>query len=194
MSNAPLVSVIVIFLNEERFIEEAVESVMQQTYAHWELLLVDDGSTDKSSAMALRRAQADGERVRYFEHKDHQNGGMSASRNLGIRNARGRYIAFLDADDVWLPHKLEKQVGLLESHTEVGLVCGPAEYWFSWRGNLHDKDLDKVERLALKPKTVIEPPQLLKTWYPLGSATPAGISSIMLRREVVESVWACPLG
>ena len=59
---------------------------------------------------------------------------MSASRNLGVRHAKGRYIAFLDADDVWLPWKLEHQVGLLNSHPEAGMVYGPAQWWYSWNG------------------------------------------------------------
>src|SRR5918999_1055965 len=115
MSSKPLVSVIMIFLNAEKFIEEAIESVFAQTYDSWELLLVDDGSTDDSTDIALRYAQQNPERVRYLEHDSHLNRGMSASRNLGITHAIGEYIAFLDADDVWLPHKLEQQVAILSS-------------------------------------------------------------------------------
>src|SRR5215207_5031419 len=109
MSTKPLVSVIVVFLNAEKFIEEALESVLAQTYDNWELLLVDDGSTDSSTEIALRYANRYSGRVRYVEHPWHQNRGASASRNLGIRHAKGEYIAFLDADDVWLAHKLEQQ-------------------------------------------------------------------------------------
>src|SRR5438105_1562536 len=103
MSSKPLVSAITIFLNEEKFLQEAIASVFAQTYDNWELLLVDDGSTDASTEIALRYAKQYPEKVRYVEHRGHQNRGMSAARNLGIRNAKGQYIAFLDADDVWLP-------------------------------------------------------------------------------------------
>jgi glycosyltransferase involved in cell wall biosynthesis len=99
----PLVSVIIIFLDEERFIQEAIESVFAQTYSHWELLLVDDGSKDASTQIARRCAETNPGRVRYLEHEDHRNRGMSASRNLGLQHAKGDFIAFLDADDVWLP-------------------------------------------------------------------------------------------
>src|SRR5919107_1887161 len=110
MSSRPLVSTVVAFLNGERFIEEAIESVLAQTYDNWELLLVDDGSTDGSTRIALQCAEQYPAKVRYLEHLGHQNCGMSASRNLGVSRAKGQYIAFLDADDVWLPHKLQQQV------------------------------------------------------------------------------------
>src|SRR5215218_5812117 len=98
MSSESLVSVIIIFLDAERFIEEAIESVFAQTYDDWELLLVDDGSTDGDTRIALEYAEQNPGRVRYLQHPGHQNRGMSASRNLGIGSARGEYIAFLDAD------------------------------------------------------------------------------------------------
>src|SRR5262245_49569485 len=103
MHSRPLVSVIMIFLNAERFFLEAIESVFAQTYSNWELLLIDDGSTDGSTEIALRYAKNSPEKVRYFEHNGHCNRGTAASRNLGLSQARGDYIAQLDADDVWFP-------------------------------------------------------------------------------------------
>src|SRR3954449_4406587 len=110
LSSRPVVSVIIIFLNAEQFLREAVESVFGQLYDKWELLLVDDGSTDGSTQLARRYAAHPSGKVRYLEHAGHQNRGMSAARNLGIRHAGGEYIGFLDADDVWLPQKLQEQV------------------------------------------------------------------------------------
>jgi len=121
----PRVSVVTIFLNAKKFIEEAIESVLAQTYKDWELLLVDDGSTDTSTKIARGFAKQHPAKVRYLEHKGHENRGMSESRNLGIRNANGKYIAFLDADDVWRPEKLERQVPILESQPSVAMVYGP---------------------------------------------------------------------
>jgi hypothetical protein len=92
LHSQPLVSAIIIFLNAEKFIREAIESVFAQTYDNWELLLVDDGSTDASTEIAHRYAEQYAGKVRYLEHEDHQNLGMSASRNLGINNAKGKYI------------------------------------------------------------------------------------------------------
>jgi glycosyltransferase involved in cell wall biosynthesis len=88
--------------------------VLAQTYDSWELMLVDDGSADGSTDIALRYAKQYPKKVRYFEHDGHQNRGASASRNLGISHAKGHYVAFLDADDVWLPHKLEQQVAVID--------------------------------------------------------------------------------
>jgi glycosyltransferase involved in cell wall biosynthesis len=79
MNSKPVVSIIMIFLNAEKFIQEAIESVFAQTYNSWELLLVDDGSTDESTDIALWHAKQNSERVRYFEHDGHQNRGMSTS-------------------------------------------------------------------------------------------------------------------
>src|ERR1700752_2947232 len=98
MSSAPLVSAIIIFLNEERFLAEAIGSVIGQSHANWELLLVDDGSTDRSTAIAREHAARMPDRIRYYEHEAHANRGMSAARNLGLDHARGRYIGFLDGD------------------------------------------------------------------------------------------------
>lgn len=136
MSKQPLVSCIVIFFNAGKpFFEEAIASIFAQTYDNWELLLADDGSTDESTEIAKQYARNYPEKVRYLEHDGHQNRGMSATRNLGICHARGEYIAFLDADDVWLPNKLAEQVPLIEAHPEVAMLYGRTQYWFSWLEN-----------------------------------------------------------
>jgi hypothetical protein len=187
MSSRPWVSAIIIFLNAAQFIQEAIESVFAQTYDHWELLLVDDGSTDGSTAIALRYAHQYPQRVCYLEHPGHQNLGMSASRNLGISNAKGAYIAFVDADDVWLPSKLEQQVAVLDSQPEAGMVYAPTLYWYSWTGNPEDRARDYVPKLGLEPHTLVKPPTLL-TLFLREEAKPPGTCSVLLRREVIEDV------
>src|SRR5215208_465500 len=107
-TKSPRVSAIVIFLNAGPFFEEAIESILVQDYDDWELLLVDDGSTDGSTEIARRYADGDPSRIRYLTHPGGENRGMSASRNLGVRQARGEYVAFLDADDTWLQGKLTR--------------------------------------------------------------------------------------
>ena len=160
MDNKPLVSVIMIFLNAEKFIEEAIESVIAQTYDNWELLLVDDGSTDRSKDIALNYAGRFPERIRYFEHGNHQNYGTGASRNLGIQHAKGKYIAFLDADDVWLPKKLEQQVAIMESRLDVAMVYGRTLVWHSWAGAHQENGEDHFKDFGVIPDSVIEPPKL----------------------------------
>ncbi len=188
MSSKPLVSSIIIFLNAERFIQEAIKSVFAQTYDNWELLLVDDGSTDGSSEVALRYAEQYPSKVRYMEHPGHQNRGMSASRNLGISNAKGEYVAFLDSDDVWLAHKLQQQVAILESHPEASMLYGLSQYWHGWTGNPEDIQRDFVPELGVQTDTLFKPPTLLTLLSPLGNATPPPPSVLLLRREMVKRV------
>ena len=188
MNSRPLVSSVVIFLNAEKFIEEAIESVFAQTYDNWELLLVDDGSTDGSTQTALRYAEKHPDKVRYLEHPGHQNRGMGASRNLGISRAEGEYIALLDADDVWLPHKLEQQVAILDSYPEAGMVRGLSQYWYSWTGDPEDVQRDFVPELGVETNELYESPKLLTLVHPLGDANPPCPSDLLFRREMVERV------
>ena len=94
------------------FIREAIESVLAQDFTDFELILVDDGSTDGSSALARGYAENFPGKISYLEHANHRNRGMSASRNLGIRHALGAYISFCDADDAWIPGKLSEQLAI----------------------------------------------------------------------------------
>jgi glycosyltransferase involved in cell wall biosynthesis len=102
----PLVSVIMPAYNTEKYIGDSIQSVLDQTYRNWELHVVDDGSTDKTSDIARQFAERDS-RVRYFFQ---QNSGQGIARNTAIARSNGSLIAFLDADDIWLPQKLEFQV------------------------------------------------------------------------------------
>lgn len=180
----PLVSAVLIFLNEERYLEEAVRSVCDQTLADWELILVDDGSTDRSTSIARDLAAKD-QRIHYVDHPGHHNRGMSASRNLGVANATGRYIAFLDSDDVWPPGKLADQVDLLEKMPDVAMVVGAILLWHSW------------DPAATKPDCVVLPggmaerrldvPEALLGLYPLGRARSAGVTGLV-RRSAFEEV------
>ncbi|HKP11992.1 MAG TPA: glycosyltransferase [Blastocatellia bacterium] len=185
MSDASLVSVIIIFLNGERFIEEAIDSVFAQTYEAWELLLVDDGSTDSSTQVARRYASRWPHKVRYLDHDGHANLGMSASRNLGIREARGEFIAFLDADDVWLPEKLAEQVAILAAHPQAAMVYGATEYWFSWTGDAEDARRDVALGLGVETETLIEPPTLVSALLQDQIAT---ATCGLARRQVVQEV------
>lgn len=173
-SREPLVSIIIIFLNAERFLEEALQSVMAQSYGNWEILLVDDGSSDHSTTLALEWSRAQPQRITYLEHPNHVNLGMSASRNLGITHAQGDYIAFLNADDVWLPHKLEQQVRILQEHPEAVMVYGPWQYWYSWADDLPDPTIDIFQPMGIGVDQVFTPPELMvplleSRWVPIPS-------------------------
>jgi glycosyltransferase involved in cell wall biosynthesis len=117
----PRVSIVIPAYNMAAFVSHAIESALGQTYDDCEIIVVDDGSVDETGAI-VRRFEP---RVRYV-YQD--NAGANAARNHGIRLARGSAVALLDADDVWLPHKLERQVALLDSRPDVKLVgCGYSE-------------------------------------------------------------------
>src|SRR3546814_649945 len=132
MPQASLVSIVMPFLDAERFIGEAIASVFAQTHPHWELILVDDGSTDGGTAIARDLAARHPGKLRYLDHPGHRNRGTSASRNLGIAHARGDCIAFLDADDVYLPDRLERHVALLDAAPEADMVQSDTLRWYSW--------------------------------------------------------------
>ncbi len=184
MTTKPLVSVINIFFNAEKYFVETIESVIAQTYDNWELLLVDDGSTDKSTQIALDYAAKYPEKIRYLQHPEHKNVGKSSSRNLGINNAKGDYIALLDADDIFLPPKFEKQVAILESHPEAGMVYGPTLYWYSWTGNKSDQQRDSFAKLGVEPNNLFDPPTLL-TLYLTDTSTVPTPCGLLARRDVI---------
>jgi len=181
----PLVSGIIIFLNAEKFIEEAIQSVFDQTYENWELLLVDDGSSDRSPEIARHYIAQFPEKVKYLEHPGHENRGMSAARNVGVRHAQGKYVAFLDADDIWLPHKLQQQVTILESIPEAAMMYGRTLFWHSWTGKPEYMDKDWMTDVGVEWNTLIQPHALLKLFLEKEGSV-ASTCSVLIRREVFE--------
>lgn len=186
MSRGPRVSTIIIFLNEERFLSEAVESVLAQTYPSWELLFVDDGSTDNSSAIARDFAHRHSDRLRYLTHPGHENRGMSASRNLGLARARGDYVGFLDADDLWLPGKLANQVDILDKLPHVDMVYGRTLIWHSWAGELQATRDDFLYDLGVTPDTVVQPPDALIRLIENRAQTPTTCNALMRKRAMQQ--------
>jgi glycosyltransferase involved in cell wall biosynthesis len=176
-----------VFLNAERFMREAIESALAQTYDDWELLLIDDGSTDSGSAIASRYAERYPHRVVCLNHSGHSNRGISASQNLGINKARGEYIAFLDSDDVWLPHKLEQQIRLLDSQPAAGLLCGATLYWYGWTGRARDQARDLMIPPGFASGSVVNPPEFLVQFLTGAIPVPCP-SDILVRRAIAEQV------
>jgi glycosyltransferase involved in cell wall biosynthesis len=170
MTPTPLVSVVIPAYNAERFLQEAIDSVLGQTWSNLELIVVDDGSTDGTGAIIERQHDP---RVRGLSKENRRT--VADARNAGIAAARGELIALLDADDVWLPTKLERQVALLEARPEVGLAyCGYA---------ITD------ERLALR--TVIWPSEhdpRFRRWLLLEGNGTAPSSTSLIRRSVLDQV------
>lgn len=111
----PRVSVIIPTFNCARYVERAIDSVLNQTYRDYEIIVVDDGSTDKTADIIRRY----GENVRYFYQS---NAGVSAARNRGLTASTGEFVAYLDADDLWYSQKLDRQIAFLDAHAECGLL------------------------------------------------------------------------
>ncbi len=184
----PLVSCVIIFFNTESFLAEAIESVLTQTYEHWELLLVDDGSMDGSTEIAQSYARRNPQQCHYLEHLHRQNQGKNASRNLGIQQAKGQLIALLDGDDVWLPHKLEEQIAAFRQHPKAAMVYGRSQFWYSWTGKAEDQGRDHFfPNLGATPNTLVQSPLLVLDLLEGASQTPTTCNAI-LRREVFEMV------
>lgn len=185
----PLVSVVVIFLDEDAHLPAAIDSVKAQSYPHWELLLVDDGSSDASGSIARREAAAD-PRVTYLTHPDGENRGKSRSRNLGVGAATGHYVAYLDADDIWLPEKLERQVALAAAHPRARMVFGPLRRWFSWTGDPVDADRDDQygihgDGITLEMNRLYDPPELVALFLEHKDLVPSGA---LFERELFREV------
>jgi glycosyltransferase involved in cell wall biosynthesis len=188
VTKTPLVSILVGFFNAEQFIVETISSVLHQTLDDWELILVDDGSSDGGSSIAQGFARENPEKVQYVTHAGRQNRGVCASRNLALRLARGQYIAILDADDVWLPQKLAQQVELLQANPRAGMVFGAARYWRSWSKPKTDTRRDYTPSPGIPVDTIHEPPTLLRRCHPLGRATAPCPSDLLVRKDVVLSI------
>lgn len=120
-----LVSVIMPMYNSEDFLSVAIDSVIAQSYKSWELLIIDDGSTDKSINIARAYEQKDN-RIHLLFNDTHLKN-PSAPRNVGIERAKGQYIAFLDSDDCWLQNKLERQISLFKEKSNVAIVFSDYE-------------------------------------------------------------------
>jgi glycosyltransferase involved in cell wall biosynthesis len=120
----PKVSVIIPAYNVDRYLSAALESLINQTYSDFEALIVDDGSTDRTAAIA---SEFSVERDRRFKLLQKTNGGLSSARNFGINHATGEYIALLDGDDVYLPDKLAAHVATFEAQPEVGIAYGASQ-------------------------------------------------------------------
>ena len=127
-SSAPTVSVIMNCLNCEKYLREAIDSVFAQTYEDWEIIFWEDNASKDNSE---KIAKSYGHKLRYF--RSDLSLPLYGSRNLAVQKARGKYIAILDCDDMWLPTKLEEQIPLLEKDDAVGLVCSDA-FMFNEKG------------------------------------------------------------
>jgi glycosyltransferase involved in cell wall biosynthesis len=164
----PKVGVIIPVYNGEKFIKEAINSVLNQTYKNLEIICVDDGSTDNTRALITENFAS----VLYLYQK---NKGEAGARNLGLKSCTCEFIAFLDADDIWFPEKIERQLSIMRSDGKVGMVYTNGIY----------TDKNGIDGGILIPRTFKEnndPAELLMRNY---IKSP---SSVMVKRSVLEDV------
>ena len=178
MSDAkyPLVSVVIPTCNMAKWLPDALHSVLEQTYPNWECIIVDGGSTDETEAVVQSYSSRD-KRIRFIQELDE---GPAKARNLGIQSSQGDLIAFLDADDQWLPTKLMKQVKTLMDSPEAGLCCAYHEEVDEHLNLLNP--WPKVKEMGRYPDE-IRPEMLIER-----NCVPGSASSSVVRRKVFEEI------
>jgi glycosyltransferase involved in cell wall biosynthesis len=181
----PFVSVITPFYNGEIFLVETIESVIRQEYANWELLLIDDGSSDGSTSIAKSYSIKYPNKIYYLEHSEHINKGPSASRNLGIANSKGELLAFLDSDDYWLPGKLKTQVELLNQYPDATALCEATKFWSSWSD---PEKKDVVIQVAKKVDQIYYAPSLTSLVYPLGKGSGFCTCGLIVKKKLLDKI------
>jgi len=161
----PKASVIISTYNRASFLKDSLQSVVAQTYRDWELIVVDDGSTDDTAKVVSKY----GSRINYIKKK---NGGVSAARNTGIHVATGEFIAFLDDDDIWLSNYLEQQMKLMLQDPESDIVAGRCQVI-----DRNGKLLPNVFKPSAEP--IWTPTKLLTSVMPVTSA-------VIIRKSAIE--------
>ena len=178
------ISVVIQFLNAEKYLPEAVESVFRQTFTNWELVLVDGGSTDGTRLFAENLVKQHPDRVRYFRHQGEKTLGIYSSRILGAKEARAPVLGLLDSDDTWHPDFLRSQYAIHKKYFNArpGMVFCPVIYWFD--------GADHAARSYVQPSPppgLHEPSTLMAEFCEKHYAKSAANTGVMISRELVTS-------
>jgi Glycosyltransferases involved in cell wall biogenesis len=166
----PLVSILTLTYNHENYISDCINSVIAQTYENWEMIIVDDGSTDNTFAVARAFAEKD-KRVQVYTQKNIGVFRMKESYNFALEKSKGKYIAILDGDDVWLPEKLEFQIPIMEENPD-SVVC----FGQGYRSNI-----DLTKKLSLDPNSN-------KPYLQTNSQTSIDLSSILILGNIIPAL------
>jgi teichuronic acid biosynthesis glycosyltransferase TuaG len=166
---SPLVSIIIPTYNSYKFIAEAINSVLSQTYSKWELHIIDDGSTDETKTLVLKYTKKD-LRIKYYYQS---NKGQAAARNTGILNSTGLFIAFLDSDDIWMDNKLELQLKI-QMQYDADFVFSAAQ---------HFSETSTITSLAFHQKGILHGSSF---FIDLFQRCPISNSSVLLKRDILN--------
>lgn len=164
----PTISVIIPAYNAEQTILETIKSVRQQTFSDFEIIIINDGSTDQTLKLLQN---VEDNRLKIFSY---ENGGLSVARNRGITHATGEYIAFLDADDLWTPDKLELQLKALQQHSEAGVA-------YSWTYFMNEQGTSSYLGVSMFFEGDVQANLLVNNFIASGS-------NPLIRRQAIESV------
>ena len=174
----PEVSVILPFYNAGKTLAAAVESILQQTFTNFELLLIDNNSTDTSEPIALKLAEKEN-RIRLLSEEKQ---GVAHAMNCGLKNARGQFVARMDADDISLPERLEKQVHFLKNHPNIGLVGCEVNYI------AHEKNTAGFNRFVKWVNSFHSPEEIdFNRFVEIPVVNP----TILFRRDLYEKFGGC---
>ena len=189
------VSVIIPVYNAEKYVEDAVKSVLSQTYENIEILIIDDGSPDKSIEICERFKNP---KVKIIRQK---NRGLAGARNTGIRHAQGDYLAFLDADDMWLPEKLEKHILHLENSSQIGISFSRSAFINEVGEDLNIYQMSKLTEEKVVEKTRSYAPDIIARCEQVARAYHLrytvrrlvslgdGVTAVRLFNQVIANHW-----
>lgn len=189
----PAVSIVLPSYNRAAFLPDAFAAIRAQTFADWELIVVDDGGTDDTADVVGRLAAAEARPVRYVRQ---ENRGPAAARNAGVDHARGRYVAFYDSDDLWLPHHLAACAAGLDANPDVDWVCAAMAMVDQATGRVVEPHTFRIGgrpaaflRLptrAAGPLRVADDPRFLRVAVERGA--PGNLQASVFRRRVFDRV------
>ena len=182
MSSRPRASVITPYKNAEAYLADAIASVKAQTVGDWELILIDDGSTDRSHAIAWEAAQQDS-RIRLLDRSAQLMRGAAAARNAGLEAGRGDFFAFLDADDMFEPEMMHVVLAAAEEFPDAGMIFGPTHWWFPG-----EEFRDWIEPMHGFASHLHQPPDLLRRIILMQAGHVPCTCSVLVRRSAIEQV------
>jgi glycosyltransferase involved in cell wall biosynthesis len=175
--DTPLISVILATYNGSRYLEDAIASVLSQDYQNFELLIIDDASTDKKVAEIVQKYAKQDPRVRIFCNNDNRE--RSWSKNFGVEQSRGEYCAFIDDDDIWLPTKLSKQIDPMIDRKNLGIIGTYASFIDESGNSLWETHHLKAESHEIK-KNILITNQFIH-------------SSVLVRKDIFQKSWWFPV-
>lgn len=177
----PLISIIMASYNYSQFIEKAIESILNQTYKNWELLIIDDGSTDNSIGL-IKKYSDNYKNISLYQHKNRQNKGLSKTIQLGLKKSKGNYIAFLESDDFWANECLSKKVEAINKYPEAKLIYNDVEL-FGDDNRLNTMET-YIRRCRAISEKIKEPSHLTK--YFIVAPVIATFSAMMVEKNILK--------